>query len=48
VVVSQAADPAAMFGPATQLVCLTLAGAGAVVFHRRRLRLDTITTEVSS
>ena len=45
VVVSQATDPAAMFGPATQLVCLALAVAGGVVFHRRRLRIDTIAVE---
>ena len=43
VIVNQATDPATTFGPVTQVVCLVIAGAGAIVFHHRRRRLDLLT-----
>lgn len=46
--VGQTTDPATTFGPPTQIASLALAVAGVVVFHRRRLRIDTIAVERGS
>ncbi len=42
VVVSQAADPAAMFGPVTQVVSVAIAVGGSVAFVRQRRHLDEL------
>jgi len=42
VIVSQAADPTAMFGPATQIASAVIALMGAVAFARQRRHLDEL------
>ncbi len=42
VTVTQTADPAAMFGAVTQMVCVAVIVFGGAIFHRRRRRLDVL------
>ena len=45
VIINQTTDPATTFGPVTQVVCLVIAFAGAIVFHQRRRRLDLLSED---